>query len=258
MRKKGLLLLLLAALLLILLLVRGCGKKNEENTPEENAPTVSVDDGQAQTEKTLFRGTLEAASESGGVTLTITRDGASETHIYTDVQLDDWFADAVNCAVANEWMSGTEGAGGTEQFRPDYGITRAEFAMILYRMADAEPVAAHESYSDVASDAWYYDCVSWAAANGFILPTGDGAFGAGEFISCEEMLTALHRAAGEPDSTASLEDYPYAPKVSEDGLTAVRWAWQTGLIAEDECVWYPTQAVSRAQVALLLTRYNEL
>jgi len=64
----------------------------------------------------------------------------------------------------------------------------------------------------------------------------------------------LHRLAGSPESNASLEDYPYAPKVSETNLSAVRWAWEKGLIAEDECVWYPTQAVSRAQIALLLMR----
>ena len=54
----------------------------------------------------------------------------------------------------------------------------------------------------------------------------------------------LHRLAGSPESNASLEDYPYAPKVSETNLSAVRWAWEKGLIAEDECVWYLTQAVS--------------
>ena len=52
--------------------------------------------------------------------------------------------------------------------------------------------------------------------------------------------------------------FSYAPKVSETNLSAVRWAWEKGLIAEDECVWYPTQAVSRAQIALLLMRYDQL
>ena len=36
------------------------------------------------------------------------------------------------------------------------------------------------------------------------------------------------------------------------------WAWNNGLITEKECVWYPTQAISRAQVALLLMRYDTL
>ena len=56
----------------------------------------------------------------------------------------------------------------------------------------------------------------------------------------------------------TLDDYPYAPKVSESGRDAVTWAWNNGLITEKECVWYPTQAISRAQVALLLMRYDTL
>lgn len=257
MHRKILPILLLAVLLLVLLLVRGCGKDDGKTAADGQTQTADLKKESAQTGKVLLRGTV-TASENGGIVLTIEKNGTSEVHTYTDIQLDDWFTDAVNCAVANEWMSGTAASDGTEKFRPDYGLTRAELAMILYHMADAEPVAARHTYSDVATDAWCYDCVSWADANGYLLPAEEETFGVDEFIVCEELLTALHRAAGEPNSAASLEDYPYAPKVSEEALTAVRWAWEKGLIAEDECVWYPTQAASRAQVALLLTRYNEL
>lgn len=257
MRRKIVPVLLLAALLLILLVVRGCGKEDGEAAVDGQPQAAELKSGQPAVGSALLHGTL-AAAENGGVVLTLQKDGASETHTYTDVELDDWFADAVNCAVTNGWMSGTATSDGTEQFRPDYGLTRAEFAEILYCMTEAEPVTARHSYSDVAQGARYYDSVSWADANGYLLPVGEETFGAEEFISCEEMLLALHRVDGEPSSVASLEEYPYAPKVSEEAMTAVRWAWEMGLIAEDECVWYPTQAVSRAQVALLLTRYNEL
>ena len=110
----------------------------------------------------------------------------------------------------------------------------------------------------MSSGEWYYDCVNWADTNGYIKPESTDSFGVEAYCSCEEVLAVLHRLAGSPESNASLEDYPYAPKVSETNLSAVRWAWEKGLIAEDECVWYPTQAVSRAQIALLLMRYDQL
>ena len=77
-------------------------------------------------------------------------------------------------------------------------------------------------------------------------------------MTCEQALIGLYRVAGEPETDGSLTDYPYAAKVSESGRSAVDWAWKNGLITEVECVWYPTQAISRAQVALLLMRYSAM
>ena len=62
----------------------------------------------------------------------------------------------------------------------------------------------------------------------------------------------IYRLAGEPTVSGTLDDYPYAPKVSESGRDAVTWAWNNGLITEKECVWYPTQAISRAQFVTIL------
>ena len=91
----------------------------------------------------------------------------------------------------------------------------------------------------------------WSARDSWVFdPSG--------FLSCEQAIIVLYRLAGEPTVTGTLDDYPYAPKVSESGRDAVTWAWNNGLITEKECVWYPTQAISRAQVALLLMRYDAL
>lgn len=256
MRGKFGILILLAVLLAVLLLTRG-GDEGETlsdgDLPVEQAQVVQ----QTSRKEDVVLATVSEGAD-GALVLTLDADGAAESHTYADVKIDDWCAAAVNYAVSNGWMSGTQRSDGTEAFKPDYGMTRAQFAMILYRVADGEPVASHRSYSDVAESAWYYEGVSWAVVNGYMSLSGEDSFGAEEFISCEEMLLALHRAAGEPSSVASLEDYPYAAKVSEEALTAVRWAWEKELIAEEDCVWYPTQTVSRAQTALLLMRYNEL
>lgn len=258
MRRRFGMLVLLAVLLAVLLLARGCGGEEETYTGGD-APVGQAQEEQPQggERESVVLGTVSEGAD-GALVLTLEKDGASESHTYADVKLGDWCVEALNYAVSSGWMSGSQESDGAEYFKPDYGMTRAQFATILYRVEDGEPVTPRRSYSDVAKDDWYYDCVSWVDRNGYMEPTGEDSFGAEEFISCEEMLLALHRAAGEPSSAASLEDYPYAAKVSEEALTAVRWAWEKGLIAEEECVWYPTQTVSRAQTALLLMRYNEL
>lgn len=257
MRKKLILLVALAVALIVMLLVRCSGRKNAQVQPS-NTGDGAKNTSDVVPVKNAPLGTVEALPDDGGVSITIETDGNTEVHNFTDVKLDDWYLDAVNFVLSNGLMNGMPSENGQEKFEPDYGMTRAQLAMILYRFADGQPVEAKASYSDVPEHEWYYDCVNWADVNGYITAKGEDSFGADDFCSCEEVLIILHRIAGNPKSTASLEDYPYAPKVSENGTEAVRWALEKGLIAEDECVWYPTQAVSRAQIALLLMRYNSL
>ncbi len=257
MRKKWIGVLLILGLLAVLLLTQ-CGKK--EPAEQTNAPAVgqtSPQDGETGPVKEQKLGTVTAA-EGGGIRIETEENGTAVVYQFSDVAADAWYVDAVNFVATNGLMSGMDSGNGTMFFRPDHGMSRAQLAMVLYGFADAAPVKPLRALDDVSEGDWYYDCVNWAVANGYMLPSSDESFGAQEFCSCEETLTVLHRVAGSPASTMSLEEYPYAAKVSEEALVATRWAWEKGLIAEDECVWYPTQAVSRAQVALLLMRCDAI
>lgn len=256
MQKKWLLIAALAALLIVMLVTR-CGKKDK--VADTNVQPTGQDQqsiSAAWSEKAL--GVVTAQTDGQGIEITVERNGESVVYAFSDINIDSWCVEAVNYAVSNGLMSGVDDGSGESLFHPDYGMTRAQLAMILYRFAGGEPVEPKHSYSDVPDYEWYYDCVNWADAQGLITPSSEDSFGVNEYCSCEEVLVILHRLTGSPSSTASLEGYPYAPKVSESGINAVRWAWEKGLIAEDECVWYPTQAVSRAQIALLLMRYDSL
>lgn len=252
MRGKKILIVLLLIILLVLLLSRCGGGKDAPELPEDSEMQRAEN---VTPVKEHALGTVEAL-DGGGVSITVTDGGNTTVYSFSDVQADDWYMEAVNFMLSNGLMNGMTTADGREAFQPDYGMTRAQLAMILYRFMDGEPVSAGREYTDVPESEWYYDCVNWAVENGYIVPGEADRFGADEFCSCEEVLTILHRLAGSPRAAATLEDYLYAPKVSEDGAEAVRWALEKGLIAEDACVWYPTQAVSRAQIALLFMRYN--
>ena len=200
-------------------------------------------------------GTLEA-NENGGMDITVTaEDGTTKTYTFTDVATDAWYAQAVDYVVSNGVMSGDEAQ---NLFRPEYGVERSQFAVIIYRFAGGEPAVERASFSDLTGDEWYYDYINWMVQQKLMGGVDGGAFQPDDFLSCEQALIVLYRLAGEPEINGTLEDYPYAPKVSDSGRDAVTWAWNNGLITEKKCVWYPTQAVSRAQVALLLMRYDAL
>lgn len=200
-------------------------------------------------------GRVTENTELGGIDLTVTAaDGTETTYTFTDVPADAWFVNAVNYAVSAGLMTGVEGQ---SLFRPEYGVQREMFASVLYRFVGGEPVEADNRFEDISEGAWYRDAVLWATENGCLTPLESGRFGVGEFITCEQALVGLYRIAGEPETDGLLTDYPYAAKVSEYGHNAIDWAWKNELITEDECVWYPPQAISRAQVALLLMRFSE-
>lgn len=257
MQKKLFLLVLLAAAAILLL--HGCGKDDtaddgaQGDTQQAGDTQLTGSDGDTQLSPRL--GTLEAR-EDGGVTITATaEDGTESVYTYTDVSAEEWYADAVNYVVTNGVMSGDDAQ---QLFRPEYGVERSQFAVIICRFAGGEPTQGSLSFSDLTGEEWYYDYVNWMVDQGLMGGTDGAAFDPDSFLSCEQAIIVLYRLAGEPAITGTLEGYPYAPKVSDSGHDAVTWAWNNGLITEKECVWYPTQAVSRAQVALMLLRYDTL
>lgn len=257
MQKKLILLILLVAALAAMLLLRGKGNRD---TGDENATQ-----GSAQTDLQQTQGNAQSAdiplgemtaNENGGVDISVTADDGTKTiYTYTDVSAEEWYADAVNYVVTTGVMSGDDEQ---QLFQPEYGVARAQFAVIICRFAGGEPTKGTLSFSDLSGEEWYYGYVGWMVEQGLMGGRDGGAFDPEGFLSCEQALIVLYRLAGEPEIKGTLEGYPYAPKVSDSGRDAVTWAWNNGLITEKECVWYPTQAVSRAQVALLLLRYDSL
>lgn len=87
-------------------------------------------------------------------------------------------------------------------FRPRDGITRAETAAIVYRIAtgdvtDAKAASfAAGSFSDVAAAAWYAGYVGYCADAGLIKGYGDGRFGPGDAVTGHQALAMILRAMG--------------------------------------------------------------
>lgn len=200
-------------------------------------------------------GRVSENTELGGVDIvTVGEDGTETVHTFTDVAMDSWYVNAVNYVVSAGLMNGSSDK---PAFLPDYAIQREFYALLLYRFTNSDVGAMSSDFEDVDEAIWFYDAVTWATGRGILSPVSETVFGVGEYMTCEQAIIGLYRLAGEPETDGSLADYPYAAKVSEAGRSAMDWAWKNGLITEDECVWYPPQAISRAQTALLLMRFSE-
>ena len=82
---------------------------------------------------------------------------------FADVASGDYFYEAVLWAAENGIVSGVD----AKTFSPDAPCTRAQAAVIAYRMAKS-PAADAEGYLDVADTSYYAQAASWAKTAGAV------------------------------------------------------------------------------------------
>ncbi|MBQ7931364.1 MAG: S-layer homology domain-containing protein, partial [Clostridia bacterium] len=171
---------------------------------------------------------------------------------YVDVDVDDWFYDAVETVTAHGLMNGT----GDGKFSPEVSTNRAMLVTILWRIegeADAEPSA----FTDVADDMWYTAAIDWAAANGIVNGYEDGTFGPEKAVTREQVMAILHRYAayrGVTDDVAvsMIPQYDCSVWAEND----VNWADMNGLLDNlGVDVTDMTAEASRAEIAAYLADF---
>lgn len=113
---------------------------------------------------------------------------ATGTNPFTDVSTSDYYYDAVLWAVANGVTNGTSAT----TFSPDMAVTRAQAVTFQWRAAGS-PVVSGSSFSDVATDAYYVNAVTWAVANGITNGTGGNNFSPDAAVSRAQAVTFLWR-----------------------------------------------------------------
>ena len=260
-RLKKIVLLVLAILTVVMIHERV--KREMAETTEEQSDSETVIAPEAGQVMSVIRlgtditlGRVEPNEDKGGVNVILKQeDGTEQVYTFTDVAADSWYVNAVNFVVSAQLM---KGMGAEPIFHPEYGVLREELTSILYRFTRGEKVEPRFHFDDVKEEDYFYYPVAWVTNKRLMTGLSATKFGVGEFLTCEDALVALYRLADEPETDGTLQDYPYAAKVSESARRAVDWAWKSGLITETECIWYPPQAISRAQMALLLLRFSTM
>ncbi|MEG2188039.1 MAG: S-layer homology domain-containing protein, partial [Clostridia bacterium] len=180
------------------------------------------------------------------------------TKTFTDVTANDWFYNAVMDAAANGWFSGTSAT----TFDPYASTTRGMIATVLQRV-DNTPKATTASFDDVAADAYYASGVAWAQANNIVKGYGDGNYGPNDSITREQLAAILYRYAGykgyDVSKRATLDSFTDGKNVSDYAKEAMSWAVGSGLISgRGNNILAPTATATRAEVASILVRFDEL
>ena len=140
----------------------------------------------------------------------------SQTSSYADVELDDWFNNAIctlsNAGIINGYEDGT--------FKPNGKITRAEFATIASRFFEYADENIENPFSDVEEDTWYYQYIMAASDMGLINGYPDGTFKPDNLITRAEAVTIVNRTLDRhPDQENFLEDMLVWP----DNMDTEKW-----------------------------------
>lgn len=187
-----------------------------------------------------------------------TEEGAVSELPFTDVEMGDWFYDAVAFAFEESLMKGIEDT----TFAPTMTTTRSMVVTILWRMEGSPVVNYAMDFNDVDPATWYGEAVRWAAAEKVVNGVGDNLFAPDQAISREQMATMLYRYAQylklDTSAKGDLPKFVDGEQVSSWADEAMQWAVGTGLFTgKDGNRLDPTGSASRAEVATLFQRLAE-
>ena len=108
---------------------------------------------------------------------------------FTDVAEGAYYYDAVLWAVENGITKGTSDT----TFSPDATVTRAQVVTFLWRCEGAPKATGKNPFTDVASEAYYYDAVIWAVKEGITKGISETQFGSDNACLRYQIVTFLYR-----------------------------------------------------------------
>ena len=180
---------------------------------------------------------------------------------FADVNAGDWFYRDVLFSYEKGLMSGMDAAA----FAPYANTTRAQIAVIFYRMEGSPAVEGENSFADVvrgSGTAWFYDAVTWAQQNGIMGGYDNSSFAPNDPITREQLAAIFYRYAQYKgyDTTQggmAIREFDDYESISDYAMGAMAWAVNTGLVKGDSNLLYPNGTATRAELAAMLHRFVE-
>lgn len=180
---------------------------------------------------------------------------------FADVNAGDWFYRDVLFSYEKGLMSGMDAAA----FAPYANTTRAQIAVIFYRMEGSPAVEGENSFTDVvrgSGTAWFYDAVTWAQQNGIMGGYDNSSFAPNDPITREQLAAIFYRYAQYKgyDTTQggmAIREFGDYESISDYAMSAMAWAMNTGLVKGDSNLLYPNGTATRAEIAAMLHRFVE-
>lgn len=130
-------------------------------------------------------------SSSSGISSLPTQNILPQQGVFNDMQNAAWANTAVEYLYSNGIVAGNDDGG----FEPARSISREEFVTMIVNAFGLLNENAQCDFNDVPSDNWSYKFVASAAEKGLVMGSGDGAFGAKDSITRQDMAVIIKRVA---------------------------------------------------------------
>ncbi len=175
---------------------------------------------------------------------------------FKDVAKGIWYYPNVYYVWDNGIMEGME----KDIFAPDGTTTRAQFAAVIYRMANKPDASSLRCPFTDLTASWYKDAVAWCYNNGVVNGTSATTFDPDSSITREQMVAMLYRYSKQTVSnTDAVKAFSDTASISEYAVPAVAWAVQNSIVnGMGNGTFSPQGLSTRAQLAAVLNRYMEL
>ncbi len=173
---------------------------------------------------------------------------------FADINIEDWFYNAVMFAYENNITSGIS----ETEFAPQGKVTRGQFITMLCRAYDI-PEMTGDNFDD-CGDTWYTGYLAAAKQLGISNGVGDNKFAPEKEITREEMVTLIYnylKSVGKVDETANETSFADDDMISEWAKSAVAFASSNGYVnGKDNNMFDPQGTATRAELAQIF--YNIL
>lgn len=173
---------------------------------------------------------------------------------FVDVKEGAYYYDAVMWGVENGIVKGTSDT----TFSPDASANRAMMVTMLHRyMGEPEATITETAFTDVDTDAYYYNALLWAVENGVVKGTSATTFSPNMNVTRAQVVTMLYRLAGEPEAAGGTD----FTDVAADAYyaDAVAWAVENGITnGMSDTSFAPDAQCTRGQLITFIYRYAQL
>jgi DNA-binding beta-propeller fold protein YncE len=177
---------------------------------------------------------------------------------FADTPLDYWATPYIEVIYQAGY---TTGYGGTNEFRPEYEVTREQMAVFILRALNEVPADGYcgsaAPFLDVAADRWSCKYIKRLVELGITVGLGQGLFGPEEVVTREQMAGFLTRALGRVPADGYCGSTAPFPDVAADRWSCgyIKRLVELGITAGIGGGFYgPQDPVTRAQMAAFLYR----
>jgi len=177
---------------------------------------------------------------------------------FVDVPIDSVAFTAILWANTNGIVKGTaEGL-----FLPEYNMTRAQYAVVLWRYEGSPAARSPGRFIDVPTTSPAYRAITWANEKGIVTGTGNTFLPEDNMTRAQMalMMFRYHGGAGLgiPVPGDAIDGFTDKADVPAPANEAMRWAVSNGLITGRGNQLLPNDYITREQVVLILFRYNNM